>query len=99
MSVISDEVRELAAREYEHGFSTDIDTDVIPKGLSEDVVRLISSKKNEPDWLLQWRLQAYRQWLTINVPDWQNAHYEPIDFQDISYYAAPKPKPVLGSMD
>ena len=98
-SLISNEVRELAAREYEHGFSSDIDTDVIPKGLSEDVVRLISSKKNEPDWLLEWRLQAYRQWLTMDVPDWQNAHYEPIDFQDISYYAAPKPKPVLGSMD
>ena len=72
MSPISKEVRELATREYQHGFSTDIDTDVIPKGLSENVVRLISSKKNEPDWLLQWRLRAYRQWLTMEVPDWQN---------------------------
>ena len=95
--LISAEVRELAERPYQHGFVSDIDTDVIPKGLSEDVVRLISSKKNEPAWLLEWRLQAYRRWLTMEEPDWQNAHYAPIDFQDIAYYAAPKPK--LASMD
>jgi len=96
---ISPEVRELAERPYQHGFVSDIDTDVIPKGLSEDVVRLISSKKNEPAWLLEWRLQAYRHWLTMEEPDWQNARYAPIDFQDIAYYAAPKPKPKLASMD
>ena len=95
--LISAEVRELAERPYQHGFVSDIDTDVIPKGLSEDVVRLVSSKKNEPAWLLEWRLQAYRHWLTMEEPDWQNAHYAPIDFQDIAYYAAPKPK--LASMD
>ena len=95
----SAEVRELAERPYQHGFVSDIDTDVIPKGLSEDVVRLISSKKNEPAWLLEWRLQAYRHWLTMEEPDWQNARYAPIDFQDIAYYAAPKPKPKLASMD
>ena len=95
--LISAEVRELAERPYQHGFVSDIDTDVIPKGLSEDVVRLVSSKKNEPAWLLEWRLQAYRRWLTMEEPDWQNAHYAPIDFQDIAYYAAPKPK--LASMD
>ena len=96
---ISAEVRELVERPYQHGFVSDIDTDVIPKGLSEDVVRLISSKKNEPAWLLEWRLQAYRHWLTMEEPDWQNARYAPIDFQDIAYYAAPKPKPKLASMD
>ena len=96
---ISAEVRELAERPYQHGFVSDIDTDVIPKGLSEDVVRLISSKKNEPAWLLDWRLQAYRHWLTMDEPDWQNARYAPIDFQDIAYYAAPKPKPKLASID
>lgn len=96
---ISAEVRELVERPYQHGFVSDIETDVIPKGLSEDVVRLISSKKNEPEWLLEWRLQAYRQWLTMDEPDWQNAHYAPIDFQDIAYYAAPKPKPKLTSLD
>ena len=96
---ISAEVRELAERPYQHGFVSDIDTEVIAKGLSEDVVRLISSKKNEPAWLLEWRLQAYRHWLTMKEPDWQNARYAPIDFQDIAYYAAPKPKPKLASMD
>ena len=96
---ISAEVRELVERPYQHGFVSDIDTDVIPKGLSEDVVRLISSKKNEPAWLLEWRLQAYRHWLTMEEPDWQNARYAPINFQDIAYYAAPKPKPKLASMD
>ena len=72
---------------------------MIPKGLSEDVVRLISSKKHEPEWLLEWRLQAYRHWLTMDEPNWQNARYHPIDFQDIAYYAAPKVKPQLSSMD
>ena len=99
MTQISSEVRDITERQYQHGFTSDIDTDVIPKGLSEDVVRLISSKKDEPAWLLEWRLQAYRHWLTMTEPDWQNAHYEPIDFQAISYYAAPKPKPLLASMD
>jgi Fe-S cluster assembly protein SufB len=99
VSQISSDIRELAGREYQHGFVSDIDTDVIPKGLDEDVVALISAKKNEPEWLLEWRLQAYRHWLTMEEPTWQNARYAPIDYQDISYYAAPKPKPRLASMD
>ncbi len=99
MTQVSSEVHELANRTYQHGFVTDIDTDVIPKGLSEDVIRLISAKKNEPEWLLEWRLAAYRHWLTMDEPDWQNATYAKIDYQDISYYAAPKPKPQLESLD
>jgi Fe-S cluster assembly protein SufB len=86
------EVRELTSREYQYGFVTDLETDVAPRGLNEDVIRLISSKKNEPEWLLDWRLRAYRLWLTLEEPSWQNAHYGPIDYQDIIYYAAPKPK-------
>ena len=86
------EVRELTNREYQYGFVTDLETDVVPRGLSEDVVRLISSKKNEPQWMLDWRLQAYHHWLTLKEPSWQNAYYDPIDYQDIIYYSAPKAK-------
>ena len=78
------------SEEYKYGFYTDIETDSLPPGLSEDVVRLISAKKDEPDWLLQWRLKAYRHWLTMTEPTWQNVHYEPIDYQKIIYYSAPK---------
>ena len=85
--------------EYKYGFVTDIDTDAIPKGLSEDVVRLISSKKNEPEWMLDWRLKAYRHWLTMEEPNWPNVDYPPIDYQEIIYYAAPKPKKQLNSLD
>jgi len=92
MSAVQSEIRELTNREYQYGFVTDLDTDVAPRGLNEDVIRLISSKKNEPQWLLDWRLRAYRHWLTMEEPCWQNAHYGPIDYQDIIYYAAPKPK-------
>jgi len=99
MTTISNEVRELASQEYQYGFVTDIDTDIIPRGLSEDVVRLISAKKNEPEWLLEWRLRAYHHWLTLEEPKWQNVRYGAIDYQDIIYYAAPKPKQVLASMD
>ena len=99
MTTISSEVRELASQEYQYGFVTDIDTDIIPRGLSEDVVRLISAKKNEPEWLLEWRLRAYHHWLTLEEPKWQNVRYGAIDYQDIIYYAAPKPKQVLASMD
>ena len=99
MTTISSEVRELASQEYQYDFVTDIDTDIIPRGLSEDVVRLISAKKNEPEWLLEWRLRAYHHWLTLEEPKWQNVRYGAIDYQDIIYYAAPKPKQVLASMD
>ena len=99
MTAVSSDVRELASQEYQFGFVTDIETDVAPRGLSEDVIRLISAKKNEPDWLLDWRLRSYRHWLTLEEPHWQNVHHEAIDYQDIIYYAAPKPKTELASLD
>ena len=80
----------IANRKYEAGFSTDIETEIVPKGLGEDTVRLISAKKNEPEWLTEWRLAAYRHWLTMTPPEWAKLEIAPIDFQDISYYAAPK---------
>ncbi|WP_390620457.1 Fe-S cluster assembly protein SufB [Gimesia panareensis] len=89
----------LSQREYEHGFVTDIEADAIAPGLSEDVVRLISAKKQEPEWLLEWRLKAYRHWLTLEEPQWHNVHYPPIDYQDAVYYSAPKQKPLLNSLD
>src|SRR5689334_19900212 len=84
--------QDLANQEYKWGFVTDIDSESIPRGLSEDVVRLISAKKNEPEWLLDWRLKAYRHWLTLKEPTWANVHYPKIDYNDIIYYAAPKQK-------
>lgn len=90
----------LTNREYKYGFVTDIETETIDKGLSEDTVRLISSKKNEPEWLLDFRLKAYRRWLEMTPPDnWANFAYPKIDFQNISYYSAPKQKPKKASMD
>jgi Fe-S cluster assembly protein SufB len=83
-------LNELTQREYQHGFVTDVETESIPAGLSEDVVRLISKKKNEPEWLLEWRLKAYRHWLTMEEPTWARVKYPPIDYQKIVYYAAPK---------
>jgi Fe-S cluster assembly protein SufB len=91
-AVVQREIQELTSREYQYGFVTDLETDLAPRGLNEDVIRFISSKKNEPQWLLDWRLRAYRHLLTMKEPCWQNAHYGPIDYQDIIYYAAPKPK-------
>ena len=94
-------VREVADEKYKYGFTTQVDTDIIPKGLNEDVIRLISAKKQEPDWLLQFRLDAYRYWLTLEMPRWAHLDIPDIDFQDISYYADPlagkKNRP--GSMD
>jgi Fe-S cluster assembly protein SufB len=90
----------LTNREYKYGFVTDIESDTIPKGLSEDTVRLISSKKNEPEWMLEFRLKAFRNWLKMTEPDyWANFDYPRIDFQNISYYSAPKQKPTKASMD
>jgi len=83
-------VDELVRSEYEHGFITDIDADTLPPGLNEDVVRAISARKGEPDFLLQWRLKAFRHWLTMPTPEWAAVHYPPIDFQSISYFSAPK---------
>ena len=80
----------LVERKYRHGFVTDIEADTVPPGLNEDTIRLISAKKNEPDWLLDWRLQAYRHWLSMRQPNWANLRIDPIDFQAISYFSAPK---------
>src|SRR6187401_1525845 len=99
MSTSTETIEELATREYKYGFVTDVESETIPKGLSEDVVRLISEKKGEPEWLLEWRLKAYRLWLTMKEPSWQNVHYDPINYQDIVYYSAPKKKKALNSMD
>ena len=84
------EIKDITGQEYKYGFTTNVETDVIPKGLSEDVIRLISSKKNEPQWLLDFRLKAYRKWLTMTPPTWGHLTIPEIDFQAISYYAAPK---------
>ncbi len=92
-------IEDFASQEYKYGFVSDIDAVAIPKGLSEDVVRMISSIKEEPEWLLEWRLKAYRHWLTMDSPVWPNVSYPTIDFQDIIYYSAPKPKIVLNSLD
>ncbi len=85
--------------EYKYGFTSDLDTEIIPKGLNEDVVRLISSKKNEPPFLLEYRLKAFAHWKTLTEPHWPKVDYPPIDYQDIIYYAAPKKKPLLDSLD
>ena len=85
--------------DYEHGWSSDIETDFAPKGLSEDTVRFISAKKNEPEWMLEWRLRAYRHWLTMPTPEWAKLNIPPIDYQDAYYYAAPKVKKELASLD
>jgi Fe-S cluster assembly protein SufB len=96
---MSTSIEALVSREYQYGFVTDIDTDTIPRGLSEETVRLISAKKNEPEWLLEWRLKAYRRWMSMTEPHWSNVHYDPIDYQALSYYSAPKTKKPLGSLD
>src|SRR5262245_1672034 len=85
-------IKELANQEYKWGFVTNLESDTVPKGLNEDVIRLISAKKQEPAFLLEWRLKAYRRWLMMEEPKWPNVHYPPIDYQDIVYYSAPKPK-------
>ena len=87
------------AATYKWGFSADVETEFAPKGLSEDTVRFISAKKGEPAWLLEWRLKAYRRWLTMTPPDWAKLDVPPIDYQDAYYYAAPKAKVTIGSLD
>jgi Fe-S cluster assembly protein SufB len=91
-------LEQLVERDYQHGFVSEVESEYAPKGLSEDIVRFISAKKGEPDWLLDWRLKAYRRWQQMDEPKWSSVHYPPIDYQDIHYYAAPKKKP-LKSMD
>src|SRR5438046_1983111 len=100
MSTATSTIQELADREYKYGFVTDVEADALPRGLSEEIVRLISAKKKEPDWLLEWRLKAYRFWLTMEEPRWwPNLKIAPIDYQDSVYYSAPKPKKKLNSLD
>ena len=99
MSPARAELAELASREYAYGFSTDLETDFAPQGLSEEVIGLISAKKGEPAWLRDWRLGAYRHWRTMAEPAWQNVAYSPIDYDDIIYYAAPKKKDGPSSLD
>ena len=97
---MSDEILgEITASEYKYGFTTEIESDTVPPGLNEDVIRLISSKKNEPEWMLEWRLDAYHTWSEMVEPDWPNVHYQKPDFQAISYYSAPKQKKTLDSID
>ena len=93
------ELASLAQREYKEGFVTDIDADTLPPGLDEDVIRTISRKKEEPEFLLEWRLDAYRRWLDMEEPGWPHLHYPKIDFQQISYFSAPKQKKLLDSLD
>ena len=99
MTTATRTIEELANREYQYGFVTEVEAETVPKGLNEEVVRLISEKKREPAWLLEWRLKAYRTWLTMTEPTWQNVRYPAIDYQDITYYSAPKKKPTLNSLD
>ncbi len=96
---MSTSVEHLVNREYAYGFVTPIAADTFPPGLSEDVVRAISAKKDEPQWLLDWRLKAYRKWLTLTEPHWANVQYPPIDYQAIRYYSAPRTQKPLGSLD
>ena len=92
MKIANHAIKDIAEQDYKYGFVTEIESDSVPKGLSEDVIRLISSKKMEPPFMLEWRLKAYRHWLTMKEPDWQKARYPAIDYQDIIYYSAPKAK-------
>ena len=92
-------IEELANKEYKYGFVSDIESESFPIGLNEDIICKISRIKNEPEFMLEWRLKAYRHWLTLKEPNWANIHYDPIDYQSISYYSAPKKKPKLSSLE
>src|SRR6202046_2744396 len=94
-----DRVRRIDVDQYRYGFETLIESDKAPKGLSEDTVRFISAKKNEPAWMLEWRREAFRRWLTMTEPKWARVDYPRIDYQDLYYYSAPKPKKTIGSLD
>jgi len=103
MTTPANAIQDFTNQEYKWGFITDIEEDRIPKGLNEDVIRLISQKKREPEFMLEWRLKAYRHWAKLEQadaePKWANIHYDPIDYQDITYYSAPKQKPSLKNLD
>src|SRR5438270_1974050 len=103
MSTNVNTIRDLAERDYKWGFITDVEEERVPRGLNEDTIRLISAKKNEPEFMLQWRLKAYEYWSSLEKsqaePKWANIKYGPIDYQDMVYYSAPKQKPELKSLD
>ena len=92
-----DQVKRVDVDQYKYGFETDIEADRAPKGLSEDIVRFISAKKGEPQWMLDWRLDSYQRWKVMTEPTWAKVDYPRIDFQDLYYYSAPRSKKVLGS--
>jgi Fe-S cluster assembly protein SufB len=96
---MSSSIESLVTREYQHGFVTDIETETVPRGLNEDIIRMISAKKNEPPFMLEWRLKAYRRWQSMTEPHWSNVRYPAIDYQDIIYYSAPKSVKPLQSLD
>ncbi len=96
---MSSSIESLVTREYQHGFVTDVETETVPRGLSEDTIRMISAKKNEPPFMLEWRMKAYRRWLSMTEPHWSNVSYPAIDYQDIIYYSAPKSVKPLQSLD
>ena len=89
MPTATDTIEGLVQTEYKYGFYTDVETESAPPGLNEDIIRLISRKKNEPEWMTEWRLKAYRHWLTLEEPTWPKVHHEKINYQDITYYSAP----------
>src|SRR5512135_557885 len=99
MSTSQQDLDALVAQKYRHGFVTDIESDTVPPGLDEDVIKLISRKKGEPQFMLDWRLKAYRHWLTMREPDWAHLQIEPIDYQAISYFSAPRKKDGPKSLD
>jgi Fe-S cluster assembly protein SufB len=100
MAYTEDELKkELESKEYEYGFYTDIESETFPKGLNEEIVRAISKKKEEPEWMTEWRLEAFRGWQQMEEPEWANVKYKKPDFQDISYYSAPNKKPKYNSLD
>ncbi|MBI2855704.1 MAG: Fe-S cluster assembly protein SufB, partial [Chloroflexi bacterium] len=102
MTTTNQVVRDIATQQYKYGWVTDIESEIAPPGLNEDVIRFISAKKNEPEFMLEWRLKAFRHFMSLlkedQLPRWAHIHYPPIDFQSISYYAAPKPKETLESL-
>src|SRR5262245_40177337 len=99
MSTSTEAIEQRATREYKYGFETEVETDTFPVGLNEDVIRRLSAKKEEPEWLLEFRLKSYRAWINMREPVWHNLKINPVDYQALSYYSAPKPKKVLNSMD
>jgi Fe-S cluster assembly protein SufB len=99
MSTSTETIEQLATREYKYGFETDVETDTFPPGLNEEVIRRLSAIKEEPEWLLEFRLKAYRAWTAMHEPTWHNLTIQPIDYNAISYYSAPKKRPTLSSMD